>query len=60
MKKYIKQISILALFATFTSCTVEDEKIAMTEVGGNVVLTDSKISRHWLNYPVFIVIYNRC
>lgn len=52
MKKYIKQISILALFATFTSCTVEDEKIAMTEVGGNVVLTDTKISRLDINNDI--------
>lgn len=44
MKKYIKQISILSLFLTFASCT-EDVELEMVEVGGNVVLTDRKISR---------------
>ena len=45
MKKYIKHISLLALFATFSSCTTTVDQYATTPTGGNVLLTDTKISR---------------
>lgn len=46
MKKIIyKSLSILALFVSITSCSPEEEKIDFLSVGGNVVLTDTKISR---------------
>lgn len=43
MKKYIKQILLLALVVSFVSCT-DDEEVAMTPVGGNVILTTTSIN----------------
>jgi len=59
MKKYIKQISILALFITFASCTPDDEKVDMLSVGGNAVLTDTKISRLDTNNDIAIKVITK-
>jgi uncharacterized protein YegP (UPF0339 family) len=59
MKKYIKQICILALIATFASCTPADEKVEMTAVGGSTVLTDTKISRLDINNDIAIKVITK-
>lgn len=51
MKKYIKQILLLALVVSFVSCT-EDEEVPMTAVGGNVVLTTTSINNDAYNVPI--------
>ena len=51
MKKYIKQIILLALVVSFVSCT-EDEEVPMTSVGGNVVLTSTSIDYDATNIPL--------
>lgn len=58
MKKYIKQIAILTLFASFASCS-EDYSPDMTSTGGNTVLTTTSISRLDKNYDLNINIINK-
>ena len=53
MKKYIKQIAILAIFAAFASCSSdEDSDLDIASVGGNVVPATASISRLDRNYNI--------
>ncbi len=53
MKKYIKQIAILAIFAAFTSCSSDDDlDLDILSVGGNVVPATASISRLDKNYDI--------
>lgn len=53
MKKYIKQIAILAIFAAFTSCSSDDDSdLDIASVGGNVVPATASISRLDKNYNI--------
>lgn len=56
MKKYIKQIAILALFASIASCSTEDYSVDMLSAGGSVSGTASatpgSISRLDIAVPI--------
>ena len=55
MKKYITNISLLAILVSFASCT-QDNELAMFEAGGNTVLKDKKISRLDTNSDINITV----
>lgn len=52
MKKYIKQIAILAAFAAFASCSNDELESDFASVGGNVIPETANISRLDKNYDI--------